>query len=404
LGKQVFELSNHLGNVLATISDKKLQVSLNTTSTAYFEADVQTVQDYYAFGMQMPGRKLSGGYRYGFNGKENDNEVKAEGNQQDYGLRIYDPRLGKFLSVDPLSAEYPWNSTYAFAENDVIRSIDVEGAEKHVQTFAYAVSNGETVTKVISNDYKQPEGTSNLYAMLGGKPTTTEETVAQGFVSANKLPAGGTFNFFVFDPALKKEKYGRYDYTDVGGKQQSRYFDAGYIDFMYDFYEKEQQQANKILNITGAVLNATASGALLKGELKAATSQIDNVILPSTSPKFNPNKPALAGKNMNIPASKNGYAPDFSGTNYLYKATGNQKNSVQVKLTGSLADDFAAANKAAGLNGKPTGYTWHHLDDYNQSTGMATLQLVETKVHIKTAPHTGSVKQYEVANKITYKQ
>jgi hypothetical protein len=273
-----------------------------------------------------------------------------------------------------------------------------------VQTFAYAVSNGETVAKVISNDYKQPKGTSNLYAMLGGKPTTTEETVAQGFVSANKLPAGGTFNFFVFDPALKKEKYGRYDYTDVGGKQQSRYFDVGYIDFMYDFYEKEQQQANKILNITGAVLNAAASGALLKGELKAATSQIDNVILPSTSPKFNPNKPALAGKNMNIPASKNGYAPDFSGTNYLYKTTGNQKNSVQVKLTGSLADDFAAANKAAGLNGKPTGYTWHHLDDYNQSTGMATLQLVETKVHIKTVPHTGSVKQYEVANKTTYKQ
>jgi hypothetical protein len=40
VGKQVFELSNHLGNVLATITDKKLQVSLNTTSTAYFEADV----------------------------------------------------------------------------------------------------------------------------------------------------------------------------------------------------------------------------------------------------------------------------------------------------------------------------------------------------------------------------
>ncbi len=42
-------------------------------------------------------------YRYGFNGKENDNEVKGEGNQQDYGFRIYDPRLGRFLSVDPLT-------------------------------------------------------------------------------------------------------------------------------------------------------------------------------------------------------------------------------------------------------------------------------------------------------------
>lgn len=84
----------------------------------------------------MPGRKFSGGtgYRYGFNGKENDNEVKGDGNQQDYGLRIYDPRLGRFLSVDPLTEEYPWNSSYAFAENDVIRAIDIEGAEKYIKT------------------------------------------------------------------------------------------------------------------------------------------------------------------------------------------------------------------------------------------------------------------------------
>ena len=50
----------------------------------------------------MPGRTFSSSsYRYGFNGKENDNEVKGNGNQQDYGMRIYDPRLGRFLSIDP---------------------------------------------------------------------------------------------------------------------------------------------------------------------------------------------------------------------------------------------------------------------------------------------------------------
>jgi hypothetical protein len=38
----------------------------------------------------------AGGYRFGFNGKENDNEVKGEGNQQDYGMRVYDTRLGRF--------------------------------------------------------------------------------------------------------------------------------------------------------------------------------------------------------------------------------------------------------------------------------------------------------------------
>ncbi len=54
--------------------------------------------------MIEPGRKFVQGvkkFRYGFNGKENDNEVKGEGNQQDYGFRIYDLRLGKFLSLDP---------------------------------------------------------------------------------------------------------------------------------------------------------------------------------------------------------------------------------------------------------------------------------------------------------------
>ncbi len=63
--------------------------------------------------MLQPGRTFNAGAcRYGFNGKENDNEVKGEGNQQDYGMRIYDPRLVRFLSVDPLKADYPWNSPY----------------------------------------------------------------------------------------------------------------------------------------------------------------------------------------------------------------------------------------------------------------------------------------------------
>ncbi len=79
----------------------------------------------------MPGRKYSSGgsYRYGFNGKENDNAVKGEGNQQDYGRRIYDPRLGRFLSVDPLTHSYPFYSPYQFAGNEVIRCIDLDGGE-----------------------------------------------------------------------------------------------------------------------------------------------------------------------------------------------------------------------------------------------------------------------------------
>lgn len=68
-------------------------------------------------------------YRYGFNGKENDNEVKGDGNQQDYGFRIYDPRAGRFLSVDPLAKSYPELTPYQFGSNRPIDGIDLDGLE-----------------------------------------------------------------------------------------------------------------------------------------------------------------------------------------------------------------------------------------------------------------------------------
>ena len=126
------ELANHLGNVLVTISDKRIPMLTNGGALSYYDADVVSAQDYYPFGMQIPGRKFeqaNSSYRYGFNGKENDNEVKGEGNQQDYGMRIYDGRLGRFLSVDPITKNYPMLTPYQFASNTPIQAIDLDGLE-----------------------------------------------------------------------------------------------------------------------------------------------------------------------------------------------------------------------------------------------------------------------------------
>ncbi len=71
-----------------------------------------------------------GNYRYGFNGKENDKEVVGTGQgTQDYGMRIYNPSLGKFLSVDPLTRYYPHLTPYQFASNNPILNIDLDGME-----------------------------------------------------------------------------------------------------------------------------------------------------------------------------------------------------------------------------------------------------------------------------------
>lgn len=133
VGKTFYELPNHLGNVLATISDKKIGHDDGSGVIDYYDAEVINQTEYYPFGMQMPGRKytITNGsrYRYGFNGKENDNDVKGEGFQQDYGMRIYDPRIGKFLSVDPISKQYPQLTPYQFAGNMPIWAIDLDGLE-----------------------------------------------------------------------------------------------------------------------------------------------------------------------------------------------------------------------------------------------------------------------------------
>jgi len=68
-------------------------------------------------------------YRFHFNGVEMDDEIGGNGNYYSFEFRIHDARLGRFLSVDPLEKEYPWNSPYAFAENRVIDGKDLEGKE-----------------------------------------------------------------------------------------------------------------------------------------------------------------------------------------------------------------------------------------------------------------------------------
>src|SRR5205823_6001178 len=49
-------------------------------------------------------------YEFGFNGKLKDNEIAGVGNSYDYGFRRYDPRLGRFWSVDPLRTRFPFYS------------------------------------------------------------------------------------------------------------------------------------------------------------------------------------------------------------------------------------------------------------------------------------------------------
>lgn len=95
----------------------------------------------------MPGRSYIGNaYRYGFNGKEKDDEVKGNGAQYDYGFRIFDPRIGRFLSVDPLTMSYPFYTPYQFAGNKPIWAVDLDGLEEFYVT--HWTSEGTHYSKI----------------------------------------------------------------------------------------------------------------------------------------------------------------------------------------------------------------------------------------------------------------
>jgi len=66
-------------------------------------------------------------YRYGFQGQEKDDEVKGTGNSYDFGARIYDSRIGRWLSSDPLESKYPSLSSYNFVANTPLMAIDPDG-------------------------------------------------------------------------------------------------------------------------------------------------------------------------------------------------------------------------------------------------------------------------------------
>ncbi|QCD61814.1 RHS repeat domain-containing protein [Tenacibaculum maritimum] len=141
VGAKRYELANHLGNVINIVSDRKIiddkGANLYDTPSGKtnlsFNPEIIGYNDYYPFGMLVPNRHgQADSYRYGFQGQEKDDEIKGEGAQYDYGFRIYDPRLGKFLSTDPLFNTYPFYTPYQFAGNSPIMAVDLDRLEMKI--------------------------------------------------------------------------------------------------------------------------------------------------------------------------------------------------------------------------------------------------------------------------------
>jgi RHS repeat-associated protein len=108
-GSDVYELTDHLGNVRAVVSQQ-----------AGTPIAVMAKTDYYPFGMAMPGRHVDGDYRYAYQGQEKDDETGMEA----FELRLWDARIGRWLTVDPYNEFF---SPYLGMANNPISTIDPDG-------------------------------------------------------------------------------------------------------------------------------------------------------------------------------------------------------------------------------------------------------------------------------------
>jgi RHS repeat-associated protein len=190
-------------------------------------------------------------YRFGFNGMHKDNEVKGTGNSLDFGARIYDSRLGRWLSVDPYSAKSPHLNPYNFGANNPVINIDPDGNTEYYFQGKWAGTDG------VKN---------NLVGII------TDNKIAQEIISnSNKgllvpqvsnLKNGGSFNGgIVIESNVLSTSL-----TVLGLAEKSTNPKEEFMTSMSDNgngFEKNQE----IKSNNGAETNGNASGEIVSGEV-----------------------------------------------------------------------------------------------------------------------------------------
>jgi len=137
LGGKKYELSNHLGNVLAVVSDN---IHLDQDST--WTTAINTT-DYYPFGLAMDGRtEQNSSYRHGFNGQEKVDELKGAENHCTAEFWEYDPKVVHHWNLDP--KPNPSISPYAIMQGSPIWYSDPLGDTIVVDNKGYISRNDET--------------------------------------------------------------------------------------------------------------------------------------------------------------------------------------------------------------------------------------------------------------------
>ena len=120
-------------------------------------------------------------YRFGFNGKEKDDEVKGNGNHYTTLFRQYDPRTARWFAVDPKANDRASLSPYVSMDNNPVLLNDPKG------DCPPGVDCGERLKRPAGTILYQSRNRSNPFAFNeGGRmslPTEKSGTYRQEYIS-----------------------------------------------------------------------------------------------------------------------------------------------------------------------------------------------------------------------------
>ncbi len=170
-------MSNHLGNVLATVSDRKIGTDGNNDGIVnYYTADVASANDYYPFGAIMPGRSYNTNfYRYGWNKQERVDEIAGVGNHNTAEFWEYDTRTSRRWNLDPVPQIAI--SDYAVNRDNPIYYNDPNGDCPNCVTAAIGAGIGTLIGGAIEiGSQLYSNGSVNNWTAVAG-------SAAQGFVT-----------------------------------------------------------------------------------------------------------------------------------------------------------------------------------------------------------------------------
>jgi RHS repeat-associated protein len=310
--------------------------------------------------MLQPGRSFSNGnqYRYGFNGKENDNDVKGiEGSQQDYGMRIYYPRVGRFLSVDPLAKRFPHFSSYQYAGNTPIQAVDLDGGEPiRPKSLVYNKNDLGFIDRTLSRH------SWNYYVYVpaessdGNSSVITVATTYAVEWQYNKFWGESSETYIHNDDLVWVEYKGTfYNMTDCANQTISEK-DFQNKQTWSQYWESMQNFQDGLNNISEKAAMAVAAGQIVGGLAAAATairiSKLFNSSVENKLTKYllNPNYPGGASK-----AKWFKEALGFTKNNWKDLAKQivfDAKNAVSKGNTKGYGEMFEQMIEITGANGK----------------------------------------------------